>query len=122
MPYGWGPHYIVPSEALNTYSGVVRLREELDDDLLKKTLDDLGLAGVVTRITNPWYFRKKGQSTWVKIGESDDRAENFPVTWNTSHLENGQYEVLGLMHVSIKKDDGEHVIAGHNVVEVTVKN
>jgi hypothetical protein len=122
VPYEWGPHYIVPSEALKTYSGVVRLREELDDDLLKKTLDKLGLSGVVTRITNPWYYRKEGGNTWVKIGESGDRAENFPVTWNTSQLENGRYEVLGLMHVFIRREDGEHVIAGQNVVEVTVKN
>ncbi len=28
MDYEWGPHFIVPSEALKTYSGIVKLREE----------------------------------------------------------------------------------------------
>ena len=38
MPYDWGPHYIVPSQALETYSGNVRLRERLDEDELEKEL------------------------------------------------------------------------------------
>ena len=122
MSYDWGPRYIVPTKALTSYSGAVRLREEFDEDLLHKELDALGLLGSVLRVSNPWYYRKKGSSTWIKIGESQDRNENFPVRWDTANLENGQYEILGLMHVFVKKDEGEGAIARENIVEVTVKN
>ena len=122
MPYNWGPHYIVPSEALAVYAGIVQLREQLDEELLKKELEELGFGGVIERITNPWYYRKKDTETWIKIGESDDKAQNFPVTWDTSHIENGQYEVLGLMHVLTRKESEMHTIARQNVVEITVKN
>ncbi|UCF57743.1 MAG: hypothetical protein JSW15_04590 [Deltaproteobacteria bacterium] len=74
------------------------------------------------KITNPWYYLRKNTDTWVKMGESDDESENFPVRWDTSNLENGQYEVLGLMHVSVKNENKEQVIAGQNIVEVTVEN
>ena len=53
MSYNWGPHYIVPSEALKSYSGGVRLREELDEDLLRKELEEMGITGPIGRITNP---------------------------------------------------------------------
>jgi len=122
MAYNWGPHYIVPSEVLKTYSGAVRLREELDEDLLRKELEELGLLGPIVRVANPWYYRKKNTDTWIKIGESEDRQENFPVRWDTTGLENGQYEVLGLMHVFVRKDSEEKAIARQNVAEVTVEN
>ena len=122
MPYNWGPYYIVPSQTLKTYSGGVRLREEFDETLLRKELEEMGLTGPIVRITNPWYYRKKNTATWIKIGESEDRHENFPVRWDTTHLENGQYEVLGLMHVFIRKNGEQIAIARENVVEVTVKN
>ena len=122
MSHNWGPHYIVPSKELKSYSGGVLLREEIDEDLLCKELEELGLAGPVVRVNNPWYYRKKNTDTWVKIGESDDRHENFPVRWDTTNLENGQYEVLGLMHVFVKKGGEQRVIARGNIVEVTVKN
>ncbi len=121
MSYNWGPRYIVPSKVLKSYSGTVRLREDFDEDLLNKELEALGLSGPIVRVTNPWYYRKKTTDTWIKIGESDDRHENFPVRWDTSNLENGQYEILGLMHVFVKKAGVEHGIARQNVVEVTVK-
>jgi len=122
MSYNWGPHYIVPSDIFKTYSGNVRLREEFDEELLHKELEELGFTGRIVRITNPWYYRKKSTDTWIKIGESDDRHENFPVRWNTTNLENGQYEVMGLMHVFVKKGTGEIAIARENIVEVTVEN
>jgi hypothetical protein len=77
MEYNWGPYFIVPSAALKNYSGVVKLREELDEDLLNKELEELGITGNIVRITNPWYFRKKGAQTWIKIGESANKRENF---------------------------------------------
>jgi hypothetical protein len=124
MSYNWGPHYIVPSEALknHSYSGGVRLREEFDEDLLRKELEEFGISGPIVRITNPWYYRKKNTDTWIKIGESDDRHENFPMRWDTTNLENGQYEVMGLMHVFVKKGAEERAIARGNIVEVTVNN
>jgi hypothetical protein len=122
MSYNWGPRYIVPSEVIKKYSGSVLLREELDEELLGKELAGLGLAGPVVRITNPWYYRQKSATTWIKIGESRDKQDNFSVRWDTTGLENGQYEILGMMHVFVKKDGGEVAIARQNVVEITVEN
>ena len=122
MSYNWGPRYIVPSQVLKSYSGAVRLREELDEDLLRKELEELSLTGPVVKVTNPWYYRMKNNDTWIKIGESEDRQENFPVRWDTTNLKNGQYEILGLMHVFVKKDGEERAIARENIVEVTVDN
>ena len=48
--------------------------------------------------------------------------ENFPVRWDTTNLENGQYEVMGLMHVFVKRGGEEIAIARQNMVEVTVEN
>ena len=122
MTNNWGPHYIGPSETLKSYSGSVQLREELDEDLLRKELEELGLSGPIIKVVNPWYYRKKNKDTWIKLGESEDRHENFPVRWDTTALENGQYEVMGLMHVFVKKDGEEKAIARENMVEVTVEN
>jgi hypothetical protein len=122
MAYNWGPHYIVPSEVIKSYSGAIQLREELEEDLLLKELEELSLVGPVVRVTNPWYFRKKNTDTWIKIGESSDRQQNFPVRWDTTNLENGQYEILGLMHVFVRTNGEETAIARENVVEVTVEN
>ncbi len=122
MDYDWGPHFIVPTEALKSYSGIVSLREELDESLLSMELAELDMSGPIVRIANPWYYRKKGAQTWVKIGESTNKSNNFAVTWSTGGLKNGKYEVLGLMHVFVKKDKDERAIARQSIVEVTVKN
>lgn len=122
MSLDWGPHFIVPSLTLKKFSGAVRLREMLDEELLKQELKELGLSGPVLRIANPWYFRRKGDDTWIKIGESEDKADNFSVRWDTTKLANGRYEVLGLMHVHVSKGGAEHAIARQSTVEVTVKN
>lgn len=122
MSYNWGPHYIVPSEILKTYSGAVVLREEFDEELLRKELKEMGILGPIANITNPWYCRMKNTDTWTKIGESEDEHQNFPTRWDTTQLKNGQYEIMGLMHVFAKKDGKEIAIARQNVVEVTVKN
>ncbi|MFZ5905922.1 MAG: hypothetical protein ACOYVJ_00755 [Nitrospirota bacterium] len=122
MSLNWGPYFIVPSEVLQEYSGGVLLREEFDEDMLQKELEEFGLSGPITRVTNPWYYRKKNTDTWVKIGESDNIDENFPVNWDTTSLENGQYEVMGLMHVFVKIGSDEKGIARQNIVEITVKN
>ena len=122
MSDNWGPYFIVPSKALKEYSGHVQLREQLDEDLLAKDLRGLNMPGSIVKITNPWYFRRKGADTWIKIGESEAIADNFPVSWDTTRLENGEYEVLGLMHVMVKAGDKEHTIARQNIVDITIKN
>jgi hypothetical protein len=122
MSYDWGPRYIIPSEVIETYSGNVVLREELDEDLLGKELTALGILGPIVNITNPWYFRRKNADTWVKIGESDNRDDNFPTRWDTTALEDGEYEVMGLMHAVALKGNTEVAIARPNIVKVTVKN
>ena len=122
MSYNWGPFYLVPTEIIKKYSGTVQLRETFDEDLLWKELESLGISGTIEKIANPWYCRKKGSGSWIKIGESEDRGENFPVRWDTVRWENGQYEILGLMHVFVKSVDKEKVIARQNVVEVAVEN
>jgi hypothetical protein len=91
MSVNWGPHCIVPSETLKTFSGRVLLRETFDEELLKKDLAALGLPGEPMKATNPWYCRKKGTETWIKIGESSDKRGHFPVPWANTNLENGEY-------------------------------
>ena len=122
MSHNWGPYFIVPSQTLKLLSGHVRLRERLDEDILNTELEELGLKGPIVKISNPWYCRKKGEDTWIKIGESEDKNENFPVSWEPSDIENGEYEVLGLMHIFVKEGDTVHSIARENVMEVTVQN
>ena len=122
MSIDWGPHFIVPSETLKTFSGRVLLRETFDEDLLKKELKELGFEGDPIRATNPWYCRKKGTETWLKIGESAEKKDNYAVSWDTTKLENGEYQVLGLMHVWVKKDGRELVVARENIVDVVVEN
>ena len=122
MSYNWGPRYIVPSDVLKIYSGAVQLREELDEELLQKEMAELGLVGPVVKIVNPWYYRRANTDTWIKIGESQDKQQNFPIRWDTSSLQNGQYEILGLMHVFIRVNGEETAIARENVVEVAVEN
>jgi hypothetical protein len=122
MSYNWGPHYIVPSDVMKKYSGSVLLREEYDEELLQKELEEMGLNGTILRVNNPWYFRNKKNDTWIKAGESDDIHSNFPVRWDTTVLENGQYEILGMMHVFVKSNGDEVAIARQSMVEVTVEN
>lgn len=122
MSYDWGPNYIIPSEVIKSYSGTVSLRENLNEELLRKELNEMGVMGPVMRITNPWYFRKKGDTTWIKIGESENKDDNFAQRWDTERLASGKYEVMGLMHVFARKNGIEIAIARQNVVEVKVEN
>ncbi|NTW16159.1 MAG: hypothetical protein HGA41_01670 [Syntrophaceae bacterium] len=122
MSINWGPYFIVPSESQRTLSGRVVLRESFDEELLNKELNQLGYSGAAIKATNPWYYRKKNTESWIKIGESSDRQKNFAVPWETKKLENGKYQILGVMHVSIKKGEDEQVIARQNIMDVTIKN
>jgi hypothetical protein len=122
MSRNWGPHFIVPSEKLSSYSGTILLREDLNKEDLRRELENLGILGSINKISNPWYFRQKGHESWIKIGESHDEQANFPVRWDTSKLKNGQYEVMGFMHVFLEKEGQTTAIARSNIVEITVEN
>ena len=146
MSYNWGPHYIVPSKALLNYSGCVLLREEFDEELLRKQIGERRLSGSIVRMSNSWFYRKKNSEIWIKIGESNDIRRNFPVRWDTTYLENGQYEIIGFMQafvdsvkldevtlangeyekwykpISVKRHLEKRVIGAQNMVEVTVEN
>ena len=122
MSLNWGPHFIVPCEILKNLSGRVLLRETFGEELLHKELEELGLPGSPIKATNPWYFRKKGSETWIKIGESSNKIRNFPVSWDTTKLENGEYQVLGSMHVWVKKADQEFIVARQSIVDIVVEN
>jgi len=41
---------------------------------------------------------------------------------DTAKLDNGEYQVLGLMHVWIKKDGQEIVVARENIIDVVIEN
>ena len=85
-------------------------------------MEELGFEGYPIRGTNPWYCRKRGTETWIKIGESAEKKDNFAVSWDTTKIENGECQVLGLMHVWIRKDGQEFVVARENIVDVVVEN
>ena len=146
MLYNWGPHYIVPSKAPLKYNGCVLLREEFDEEVLRRQIDERRLSGSIMRISNAWFYRKKNSEIWTKIGESNDIRRNFATRWNTTYLENGQYEIIGFMQafvdsvkldevtlangeyeqwykpISVKKRLKKRIIGEQNTVEVTVEN
>lgn len=123
MPNNWGPLFIVPTEVSQVYSGTILLREDLDRNLLAQELAELNIQGTVLRITNPWYYRQKNSESWIKIGESEDADQYFPVRWDTTKLQNGEYEVMGFMHVFVQQGNKEEIaMARQNIVQVTVQN
>jgi len=77
MAHNWGPHYIVPSTTLRHFSGRVLLRETYDEDLLRRELNALGVVGEPVGVNNPWFYRKKGEESWIKIGESSDKKRDI---------------------------------------------
>lgn len=112
----------MPSETLRSFSGRVVLREDYDDKLLMKELASLGYEGLPFHVSNPRCYRKKNSETWIKIGESSDREKHFSVSWDTKTLENGDYEVMGFMHVVITRDEQEFSITRQNIMEVRIEN
>jgi hypothetical protein len=122
MSYNWGPHFFVPTELIKKYRGRVVLRETYDEELLGRELEQLGMPGSAVGITNLWFFRRDGTDTWIKTGESSDQLRNFAVPWDTTALDSGEYEILGIMNVRVKSTGGEFVLSRHNVVGLTVEN
>jgi hypothetical protein len=118
----WGTHFTASSDTSSTLSGRVQLREELDEAQLRRELDQLGLQGPIVRVMNQWYVRKVGQDTWLRVGESDDKASRFLVQWDSASVENGDYEVLEKMNVFVKAGHEEKVVARTNTRRVAVNN
>lgn len=118
----WGPQFLVPTIAIKKYFGCVVLRESLDDELLRKELSVLKISGYPTGVTNAWYIRKKGNQTWIKVGESSNRQMDFAVRFDSSELENGEYQVLGFMSVKVKSEDREIIVSRQNIADLDIRN
>lgn len=64
----------------------------------------------------------KNADTWIMIGEPENKGKIIAVRSNSTGLKNCQYEIMRLMHVLVKKGNGEKAIGRQNIVELTVKN
>jgi hypothetical protein len=73
-------------------------------------------------VTNLWYLRSGGTGTGVKTGESTDRAGKFVVSRDTTPLEKGKHEILGIMNVKGQAGRREIVVSRHHIVKHTVEN
>lgn len=118
----WGTHFTASSDTSRTFSGRILLREDLDEAQLRRDLDQLGLAGPIVKVMNQWYIRRVGENTWLQLGESDEKASSFPVQWDSSTVENGDYEVLEEMKVFVKAGHQQRVVARTNTMRVAVNN
>jgi len=118
----WGTHFTASSDASRTFSGRIRLQEEIDEAQLRHELDKLGLVGPIVKIMNQWYIRRVGQDTWLQVGESDERASSFLVQWDSATVENGDYEVLEQMNVFVRAGHQDKVVARTNTLRVAVNN
>jgi hypothetical protein len=118
----WGPRFIVPSITIRLYTGCVLLREELDDELLDKELESLGVRGKPVSYTNAWYIRRLGNQTWIKVGESSNRVRDFAVRLDTTDVSDGPYQVMGFMSVTVRTDQGDVVVSRQNIADFDIKN
>jgi hypothetical protein len=119
----WGPQFKVPTISIKKYCGHVLLRENLDDELLKKELESLRISGHPIGYNNAWFIRKKGTQTWIKVGESVNRYQDFGVRLDTTELNNGTYQVLGFMSVKVEKADRkEMIVSRQNIADFDVRN
>ncbi len=118
----WGPHFVATSEASRILSGRILLKENVDEGLLRRDLDSMGLSGPVVQIMNNWYIRSVGQNTWLQVGTSDRRDASFPVLWDSASVANGDYEVLEQMNVVVKHGSNQQVVARMNTVKVAIQN
>ena len=123
MAKSWGPYLMVSSSLSKANSKKVILNESFNFDLLRQELISAGLPLEIVKVSNPWYYRRKYNARWLKIGESSDIENDFPVEWDITGLEVGRYEVMGLMHMFGEEDCLEKLVTvGQNIAEVTVKN
>jgi hypothetical protein len=90
---------------------------------LKKELESLRISGHPIGYNNAWFIRKKGTQTWIKVGESVNRYQDFGVRLDTTELNNGTYQVLGFMSVKVEKADRkEMIVSRQNIADFDVRN
>jgi hypothetical protein len=118
----WGPQFLVPTIAIKKYYGCIVLRENYDDELLKKDFEALRIPGFPIGVSNAWYIRKKGTQTWIKVGESSKRQLDFAVRFDSTEFENGTYQILGFMSVKVKTEDKEIIVSRQNIADLEIKN
>jgi len=119
----WGPQLKVPTISIKKYCGHVVLREDLDDELLKSELESLRISGSPIGYSNAWFIRRKGTQTWIKVGESVNRYQDFGVRLDTTELRNGTYQILGFMSVKVeKRDKKEIIVSRQSIADFEVRN
>ncbi len=118
----WGPQFIVPCISIKRYYGCVLLRQNLDDDLLRKELNTMEISGRPAGYVNVWHIRKKGTSSWIRIGESSDRERDFCVRLNTRQFQNGLYQILGFLSVTVKSEGDAWIISKQNIADFDIHN
>jgi hypothetical protein len=118
----WGPQFFVPTVAIKEYCGCVLFRANLNDDLLNKELELLNLEGSPSAYSISWHIRKKGTQTWVKVGESFNRVMDFGVRLDTEEFEDGTYQLMGFLNVTIRADEREFVVSRQSIADFDIKN
>jgi hypothetical protein len=118
----WGPQFFVPTIAIKEYCGCVLFRANLNDDLLNKELEILNLGGRPTAYNISWHVRKKGTQTWIKVGESFNRVMDFGVRLDTAEYENGTYQLMGFLSVTLRTDGGDFVVSRQSIADFDIKN
>ena len=118
----WGPQFFVPTVAIKEYCGCVLFRANLNDDLLNKELEILNLGGRQTAYNISWHVRKKGTQTWIKVGESFNRVMDFGVRLDTAEFENGKYQLMGFLSVTLRTDGGDFVVSRQSIADFDIKN
>jgi hypothetical protein len=118
----WGTRLLVSTDDSRVLTGEVMLKEQVDEGLLRRDLDVMGLSGPIVKMMNHWFVRKLGQDTWLKIGTSGDPGSSAHVRWDSTSVENGDYEVLQEMNVFVKQGSVEKVVTRSNTVRVAVNN
>lgn len=122
MSINWGLHFTATSDASRVLSGRTLFKAEVDEALLRRDLDSMGLSGPILGIMNDRYIRRVGQDTWLQVGTSGEKDSNFPILWDSTSVENGDYEMLEQTYVVVKEGATQSAIARQNIVGVAVQN
>ena len=118
----WGPQFFVPTVAIRKYCGCVLFRGNLNDDLLRRELEALKLEGSPSAYSIGWHIRRKGTQTWTKIGESFNRLMDFGVRIDTAEFEDGKYQILGFLSVTVPARGKETVVSRQSIAEFEINN
>ncbi len=122
MSINWGLHFTATPDTSRVLSGRTLFKAEVDEALLRRELDSMGLSGPILGIINDRYIRRVGQDTWLQVGTSGEKDSNFPILWDSTSVENGDYEMLEQTYVVVKEGATQTAIARQNIVRVAVQN